>query len=148
MPRRPTPNPDDETPEWKAETRRIHNDLAEAVRNAYTAHGYTQEQFAAVAEIPYRTMQRLDAGRGWHIGYLVRAARGLGIDPAVILREAGVSDVATDTLSSAALDPTLSPVARAAVAAVVQAFRNEQPSSQEERHLRELGFEFDRPRNQ
>lgn len=113
----------DESPGWKAESDRINASVAEVVRAAYVARGYTQEDFAGTAGINYRTFQRLDAGRGWTIGYLARVARALGVDPTVILVRAGVSDTSLDVLSAVALDRTLTVQQREAITLLIRSIR-------------------------
>lgn len=141
VPRHRTPKTDDPSD--------IDTRIGAAVQRMHTRAGITQEMFAAAAGIGYRTFQRLLSGEvPWRVAYLVGAAWALGVDPAAVLVEAGLSDLTADALSAVAVDRTLSPNARSAVAEVIRTFRDSEASTEEHRRLRESGFEFDRPPHQ
>lgn len=120
------PEAEGEDDPGKAENRRIHAAVRTVVRNRYRDLGLTQRGWAGAARIPYRTIQRLDKGDGWSVGYLVRCAGALGVDPAVILTEAGVSTVTSDAVSAVALDPTMSVEHRQALALLIRSIRHSQ----------------------
>lgn len=119
------------TDDDRSEPERVDVAVGSVVREMFDMDPRLQPQFAEDVGTSVATFQRLIAGRvPWTVRYLVGVADALNVDPAVILIRAGLSHLAADAVSAIALDPELGPDARVALAAVIQAFRDQQAGAE------------------